>query len=1017
MNSANQAAPTPSTSAEEVWTWMQNQKKPITFQHICDAETLDKKSRLLLPVYGKILARKLNHLHGMLAENDAKIKSILDTHLRNLLTNVSYDSSAYSLKSKRFEVILELLKDFRVRPFPIQDARASKLHRIPKQDDEPISLCDSLDNLEKTKRQAVSLMLNWFGGREDALVEDLCLPAKSWLEVQMTLLRLQALPGLSYYDALASWNKEQSQKHGPETPGCKLYKIWVEQSPFFLLLTQNHREITPDTRDTIVIKRPAGLVLDEEDTFQSYLIRCSVQAVPQYISKIKDIKDETFTKYFDRFEPLFLKEPLRPTILYFLMKITYEYKNASPREAPKLLPTLFKLLKRLLYTEEIVRGTRQKELPRGNEDVFSFLLTILLYYHTSSYAPSSLSLDGSWFVHLQNLTIAEKKALCALDYVIPLESSVANCSLGNSYDIIARRILKTIAKRFPQAKFDAFQLAFHKNYAPLFKDERPAPAILYIVEVLSNSYQRCERLHVKERLFGSLALLNAFPSIVGPVRSFLVKLALFYHTILLAPSNLPLDLSWFDLFMNLDAEQVTELMEWWKELIPAKNESLEEVSDIISLFTRWTTTPFEKIQLLSEITADICDFRPNKTPHSLKSHIFFLRRIEELCSIRLQPQTGFFALTSLPLTAKILPLLTTFAQLKEQLLKYTKNQVVDLPAEFIKKATEFFGDLALEISKYAEHVKFPILPDDLPEEDYQKLTLNTGGWEAVVPYAVSYSLTPQSLGCLFSRLFVRAYPAPADEEKLKVWQWAELRNGALREVFSGSRAIRATLSWNQSETELLLEIFWVESISIPTTRRVKVSLPITKAFLQQHPSLFNRLPKVVEQLGQDLPLHDESLENIPIEFVHACKRLKCELRKAIIGQSLPFVHYDDSTRRFSFGNCPNPEAIDGFQVNISEYEALFAGLLVTQGEIEKAFSTRIWTGNGYVRKDIDFKWQQKIEKCMGEDDEDTDMKNRDFYHVTLAFNERPEKSYSMTYVTRPTPLLLAWQLALLKEQY
>lgn len=1004
-------------STEEVLRWLKSQTKPFTFEDLCEAEN----GTLLLPIYGKIHVRKLRNPPAAVTTQESKVNAILDTQLKKLRQTAQSSSSPYTLKSPRFEMIVDLIKDFRTRPFPVQEAQGYKLKRIPRHEGEKFSLSEVLEALEKSDRRAVLYVLQWFGMQDEAPSVELKMAPEEWLEVQMKLLRLQALPAMSYYEALSAWNDEQSQKHGTDSLGWRLYKTWIEASPFFQLLSQTTYSILPNVRSEVVLKRPAGEFLAEADTFHSFLARRSCIASHLYINhlagaKVRELK-ERLPSLLESSEELFCKEPLRPTLLYLLTTISQSYKEVISKDATKLLESSYKLLSRIYCTERIEKQRRIKELPKDLEAPFSLVLSILLLYHTVTLISPSLNLNFQWFASLQALKLSDKRSLLSVNYFIPIEMRFANCSIGSCSQQVLDSIVKIVTTFFPKINSDAFRLSFHRKYGAIFREERSARQLLYYVSLLACNYLERKRDAAKERLHGLVTLLSMLGDITDPARRFLYGLTLFYNTVLLAPLLLAFDYSLFDLFVDLSMEEQTEMLKWWQTLSPAKNDALDEGTNLQALFTRWVQTPFERMLLLSEITADHCQLRPNNAPCSLKTHIEFLRDMEELCSIRFKPELALFALTILPLSSGSIPIFARYREARAALIKFSRSNQVDLPQDYLKQIPEIMGDLPVELAKYTSHYG---LPDAATlERDKNRTFVIKGctGWVVMVPNAAAYSLTPQSLGLYFSRLFAMAFPvADNDQEKVNAQQWATLYNGALREMVSEGRSIRTTLSWNADESALLLEIFWVDSRDLPTTRRIQVQLPIAKAYLHANPSLFARLPLLVAELSQDFPLNPQSQADIPPLFIQGLKTLKCELRKALLGEIPPLIFYDDSKRLFSFGRAANQEPHDCFQVNLNDYEARFRQLLQQPGVYERAFSTRVRTASDDARWDITLTYQIKTERCMGDsDDEDIELKDRNFYVVTLSFSDHPAKSYAMTYTAEPTPILIAWQLALLKE--
>lgn len=992
MQAANKASP----STLEVLKWLREQRRTISFEDV----QIAKEGTLFLAIYGKLTVRKLNHLRGPLEAKEKAIEELIARELKRLISGSSYPKSAYEVENPRFKHIQVLIADFAPRPYAIQEARTYKLFRIPNLDGEPLAIEPYFQNLEVMLNVAATYLIQFFS--EHGLESEAEIPINLWMEYSLILLRYEALPGCSYLDALVLWRKEQSQKYGEEATACKLFTEWKALSPFFSIITEGKTDLPRFGEVVRLPRRAGGMQIREEDTFEAFLVRSSTQCLLTLMNsvvqrKINDLKEEPFKFYFEsKCHMLLLNGRLRPYIHYFILTISRCYsKPAEIREPQALVKHLYNTLKRLLYVEKVESGNRKKQLPQENQEAFSLLSTILLFYHTTLSSPSYLPLNFSWFKSLYENR--HREALIGMNFQINLEESMQSLSVSHPEETVLKWIRKSIEKKVPGANLGEVIAVYQRRCAPHFKDEAAKLYAFYFIQLLTMQQTGKSLLALETFLTHHIS-----PHIGRDLQSMLLGLMLFHYTVLLAPENVKPQLDLFEYFLNLEHEQKLAKLDTWKRFeIKSDNESLLDIGNLNALFTTVAKTPVERAELLTAVTADHLGLRPRGAPVCFKATLRFIERLQQMCQFKISDTMAHFVLTSHAVVPEIAKYIEQFSILRADFFTHAIQKRATLPASLVEKMGACIGDVTVQTA----HI-----------QAFANSNALSATWMALIPNMLSYSSLPSELSYTLSRHYHFALSEPEDKmsQKYKFWHWANLYNGSLHEIIPEQRVSRVELTWKAEG--LQLEILWINSLHTPTTRRITVLLPFTRQYLTEHPAQAELLPLLIDKFSTDNPRNVNLPDKVPSEFLSHCEKLRTELRLAILLQTKPCIEYDDANRVFRIEKCPNQDVESGYQVLMEEYEGLFQDLL-SKPSTPKAFTTRVWTGHALVRYDLDYEVTRREETYLGTEDGNEHDETGNFTTITLRFSQMPDIAYTSTYEKPPTPLVLALQLALLKEKY
>jgi hypothetical protein len=613
----------------------------------------------------------------------------------------------------------------------------------------------------------------------------------------------------------------------------------------------------------------------------------------------------------------------------------------------------------------------------------------------------------------QNLVLAKKDTL---------QTYIARFSQA----VMVASILKTVGTKLHNLNVDAFSSFFLSHYEHVFCNERIRPHLLYYIETISRGYQSkktvdvagrrelfrenikfLKRLFTKETVENG-KIIKAFPRENKTAYSFLYGVALFYHTVHLAPPVLTLEPSWFQEIVDLSCDDKDILFAAWKDFTPVQNESTLKTLNLPHLLSRFGKTPLHKVQILTEVIADSCDLRPPGAKLSLQTHITFIQKVEELTHLKVEPITGYFLLTSLPLNQGIFRYLEQLKELQDGLKTTAKDQSL-FPQS--------------ELTRQIEEMTLVDLPVALTPREIKTDTLSISSkLMGEITTLIDYCLMPHDLNKRYCRFLILAQTnAPKEEDDLKYWHWARLHNGALIELSPGLRAMRCEVRLNDTEeNHLELSILWIHSLQTLVTRRVKVVLSSRVARLFNQSAL--QLPILAAKLCTGSQPEDLDLKALPTELISFCSLLKKEMTLAVTDESDPVIKFNEQERCFYLTSLNLYLPLNAFQVKLSAYSEIFERLIpllktICHGEKPKAFTALLWKENKPYEADVDFLFEHKQEKCIGEGEDEVKVFTKDFYTITLRLSEMPQVQFCITYLELPTPNLIAWQLALLKEQF
>lgn len=420
--------PSPSPTACEVWQWLKKQKSVITFEEFIRFA----EPKYLMPLFGTVHGVRLYEL----LTGDAKkslgqkvqyqlacIQEITKHHLGNLIANQPLElppASMYGARTiyddpplERY-ILGQIRQTLALSSCPLLEAKRYKFHRIPHYYLEESSMGTYVDRLEEKHWKIIQLILSWFDEKTPTPTA-LTMTAESWIECQIALLHLEALPGICFAEAISRWLKEVPS----QSPASALIPLWQELSTFFPLLSEKQAKKFPCTANThVTFRRPAGLVLRKEETFQTYLFRNSQHSMIALILKTVGVKlhqlnVDTFTTSFIAYcDPVLKNERIRMHLLYFIDVISEGYKKIPLKEgapdasiANKLFRYYSKFLKRLFCNERSENDRLIKSFPIDRKEAYAFLYKLLLCYHTITLKPEKVNFGLSLFIDFLKLPL------------------------------------------------------------------------------------------------------------------------------------------------------------------------------------------------------------------------------------------------------------------------------------------------------------------------------------------------------------------------------------------------------------------------------------------------------------------------------------------------------------------------------------------------------------------------------------------------------------------------------------
>jgi hypothetical protein len=225
----------------------------------------------------------------------------------------------------------------------------------------------------------------------------------------------------------------------------------------------------------------------------------------------------------------------------------------------------------------------------------------------------------------------------------------------------------------------------------------------------------------------------------------------------------------------------------------------------------------------------------------------------------------------------------------------------------------------------------------------------------------------------------------------------------------------------------VLSILWMATQSCPETRRIEIPLPRFENDAQMLDFYEVVGSLCAEEASTDDPF-DQALA-LDVSFLASarqfCKTLKLAMRNAIFSQGAPLISFDEKSRCFGISHSRARTAPRAFQVLLDDYDALFTN---THRQLSKPHIRRtgginfctctLLTPDGVFEMGVDFSTEHTTITCEESGHHDGYRKmTREKYTMTMCLHEYEEVVYTVSYEAPPTPLLLCWQLALLKERF
>lgn len=462
--------PSPTPTACEVWQWLRKQKPVISFdQFIRFAD-----GKYLLPLFGTVHGGRLYELLTGEAKKSLGqkmqyqltcIQEITKYHVVNLIANQPLELPTPSMYQSRTiyddpplerYILGQIRQMLAYSSCPLLEAKLYKFHRIPQYHLEESSMGTYVERLDEKNWKIIQLILSWFDEKTPTPTA-LTLTAESWIECQIALLHLEALPGISFAEAISQWMKEIPS----QSPASALLPLWQALSTFFPLFSEKQvKKFSCTASGQVTFGRPPGLVLRKEETFQAYLIRNSQHSIIALIlkaigPKIYQFNVDTFTTSFIAYcAPVLKNERIRMHLLYFIDVISEGYKKVPLKDnapnasvANKLFRHYSKFLKRLFSNETGENDRFIKSFPLDRKEAYAFLYRLLLCYHTVALLPAKVNFELSLFINFLQLPLDALDRLTSYWKFVKAQTNVpivnvldVNVLLANSTKTAIERI-------------------------------------------------------------------------------------------------------------------------------------------------------------------------------------------------------------------------------------------------------------------------------------------------------------------------------------------------------------------------------------------------------------------------------------------------------------------------------------------------------------------------------------------------------------------------------------------------
>jgi len=601
-----------------------------------------------------------------------------------------------------------------------------------------------------------------------------------------------------------------------------------------------------------------------------------------------------------------------------------------------------------------------------------------------------------------------------------------------------------------------FKNPFMSHFQNEFSDSLCSSYILYFVDAVSTKYQTLQAqkgsieeyhntLHACIRLLGNLLCTDTKTLPVTHRRAFSLSLGLLFcmHIVSILPKENSRSFGLLDCAAILDYTLAHPGL-WKRPVEVAFNgfvrdmrSALDSVSQKDSQ-SQFTLSQFEAkyqcfVAKFSDHEKKNCwflwileqfDLQPPQAGASFDHHIEFVKTVELFTRVRMSKEVVSFLLQSLCLNQKIFKKVEVCSGLGCEMKYYIQGQESDIPKQFVSE--KFSGWLFDFLGEFAG------LSVDAQEYFVE---LSAFFFNSFFPKDLSWRYS--SILLLLCHELLEKKPLLQNAETKwqmldsrhdfgKEYTWARHYNGYLLRFHQYHPATMCCSLQNTSSGPVF-SILWMPAQSFPETRRIQIPLPRFEND-EQVLDFYEIVGMLCDEAASTDDIFDQTL-TLDASFLASarefCKTLKLAMRNVIFSHGAPLISFDEKSRHFSISHVKAQTAPQAFHVRVDEYEALFAN---THRQLSKAHIGRtggiavcictLLTPDGVSEMGVDFSTEHTIITCEESGHHDGYRKmTREKYSVTLSLHEHPEVAYTVSYETPPTPLLLCWQLALLKELF
>ncbi len=362
---------------------------------------------------------------------------------------------------------------------------------------------------------------------------------------------------------------------------------------------------------------------------------------------------------------------------------------------------------------------------------------------------------------------------------------------------------------------------------------------------------------------------------------------------------------------------------------------------------------------------------------SLSDHLFFVELVERISGLTMNPDRVNEFLFAQFLTDEQVAWVTQVLRFVEILQPYAFHNVSDLPSNIYPAIGEWIAQNTL----------------------FNTFTEAGMRFFAELLQLLYCAFFIPGLGGSFFRMLHLCYPSGTKMDRAR--HWADVHNGALRELAPNIRSLRIELIPQISGSGHKLTVFWLRSCHHPDTRYFEMELPDLRGYNSQE------LIQMMERNCQDATPVDERQGDDTVRALST--KLRCGIRRLVVGVDEPVVRYDAEQSRFL---VQTPQA--HFELSFVQYSTVLQALSLQIQQKQAIQCPQLCLLRLQSDVAIDCVSSYQLQTCMGEDDDELKDIPKECYRVEFRLSQAPHTSFFVIYDTAPTPLLLAWQLAVLK---